>query len=131
MSHRKLTFAAALFVAAIVSAVFSFTLSADPPAPAVDNSHAVVLRGGNSQRDIHHDLSPPLRTLPPAYRPPGVFVRDHERLPRPYHAATADLVLQRQASVTAAAPATTANFDGIGNGVAGFSVNSAPPDTNG
>ena len=29
------------------------------------------------------------------------------------------------------APVTSTNFDGIGNGVAGFSVNAAPPDTNG
>lgn len=56
--------------------------------------------------------------------------RDHERLPRPPSRATNDPVLQAQ-SAAAAAPVTSTNFDGIGNGVAGFSVNSAPPDTNG
>lgn len=56
--------------------------------------------------------------------------RDHERLPRPRSFATSDPVLQLQ-TITAAAPVTATNFDGIGNGVAGFTVNSAPPDTNG
>jgi len=56
--------------------------------------------------------------------------RDHERLPRPRSFATSDPVLQPQ-TISAAAPFTSTNFDGIGNGVAGFSVNGAPPDTNG
>src|ERR1041384_5064007 len=129
MSYRKLTITAVLFVAAAVFLVFSFTLNADPQSQA-DDSQSVVQRNPESQRDAHHDLSPPLRTLPPAHRPSGLMVRDHERLPRPQSRVASDPVLQRQVA-TAAAPATTTNFDGIGNGVAGFSVNSAPPDTNG
>ena len=129
MSYRKFTLAVVLFVAAAVSLVFSFTLNADPQAQA-DDSQSVVQRSPRSERDSHHDLSPPLRTLPPAHRQPGLMVRDHERLPRPQSRVATDPVLQRQVA-TAAAPATTTNFDGIGNGVAGFTVNSAPPDTNG
>src|SRR5689334_7954139 len=97
MSYRKLTLAAVLFTAAVVSLVFSFTLNADPsPQAQVDNSQSVVQRGAQAQPDSHHDLSPPLRTLPPARRRVGLMVRDHERLPRPHSHTTADPVLQRQ-----------------------------------
>src|SRR5437870_10435421 len=51
-------------------------------------------------------------------------------LPLPQSRVTTDPVLQSTA-LSAAAPVTATNFDGIGNGVAGFRVNAAPPDTNG
>ena len=128
MSYRKLA-VAFLFVASAVSLVSSLRLNADSTV-AADQSQSVVQMGSQSQPDIHHDLSPPLAMLPPAYRPPGLQIRDHERLPRPVSRATSDPVVQRDI-VRLSAPTTAANFDGIGNGVAGFSVNSAPPDTNG
>src|SRR6266850_1370930 len=130
MSYRKLTLAGVLFIAAAVSFVSTFSLSADPNPAAVDQSQSVVQMNPQTQRDSHHDLSPPLFAIPPAPRPNGLMERDHERLLRPRSIATSDPVLQQQ-SIAAAAPVTSTNFDGIGNGVAGFSVNSAPPDTNG
>src|SRR5467141_1661758 len=131
MSYRNLTVAAVLFVASAVSLVFSFTLSADPSAPTgADQSQSVVQTAPRSELDTHHDVSPPLFAIPPARRQGGLMERDHERLPRPRSLATRDPVLQAR-TLTAAAPITATNFDGIGNGVAGFSVNSAPPDTNG
>src|SRR5438270_3873279 len=130
MSYRKLTLAAVLFVATAVSLVTTFTLSADPTRAAADQSQSVVQTNPQSQRDTHHDLSPPLFAIPPARRQAGLMERDHERLPRPSSHATNDPVLQSQ-TIAASAPVTATNFDGIGNGVAGFSVNSAPPDTNG
>jgi hypothetical protein len=83
----------------------------------------------------HHDASAPLRLLP---LPPRSGVRmEHEvkRLPRrQHHAAGGTAGVTRQA-LTLLAPATLANFDGIGQGFAGpsgaFTVDSAPPDTNG
>src|SRR5689334_1214264 len=129
MSYRKAAAVAALFIASVVTLISSFTLNADP-GNAVDQSQSVVQTGSQAQADIHHDLSPPLRTLPPAYRAPGLQIRDHERLPRPVSRVATDSVLERDV-IRAAAPTTTTNFEGIGNGVAGFSVNSAPPDTNG
>lgn len=45
--------------------------------------------------------------------------------------AEPDRAIQSKAFPRAAAPALGVGFDGIGNGVAGFVVNSAPPDTNG
>ena len=133
MSYRRLIVAIALFVSGAILAMSSFTVNAVPPAPAADYSQTIVLRGGDSRIDTHHDFSPPLRTLPPAARPPGLTVRDHERLPRPYRGTGFDPVVQQSAATApaVAAPATSSNFDGIGNGVAGFTVNSAPPDTNG
>src|SRR4051812_26359391 len=131
MSYRKVSLAAVLFVASVVSLVSSFTLSADLTPAAADQSQAVVQTSPQTQRETHHDVSPPLFAMPPARRQGGLMERDHERLPRPQSRPTSDPVVQRQPLVAAAAPVTSANFDGIGNGVAGFSVNSAPPDTNG
>jgi len=130
MSYRKLTLATVLFVVSAVTLVFSFRLSADPTAAAADQSQSVVQMSPPVQFDTHHDLSPPLFSIPPAPRQPGFLIHDHERLPRPQSATNSDPVIQRQ-NVNVAAPAASTNFDGIGNGVAGFSVNSAPPDTNG
>lgn len=132
MSYRRLTVAAILGLAAVASLIFSFSLSADSSARVdADQSQSVVQRAPQSEPAVHYDLSPPLSSIPPAPRQPGLMVRDHERLPRPPSFATDDPVLQRRAFAAAAAPTTTANFDGVGNGVAGFTVNSAPPDTNG
>src|SRR5438105_9880560 len=130
MTYRKLSLAAVLFIAAAVSLVSTFTLSADPTPAAADQSQSVVQTNPQTQLDTHHDLSPPLFAIPPARRQGGLMERDHERLPRPRSLATSDPVLQRQ-TITAAAPVMSTNFDGIGNGVAGFTVNAAPPDTNG
>ena len=83
----------------------------------------------------HHDVSPPLRSIPPRLdrRPP------HEKFlgripPGGPIASVADPVVQSSAGP---AVATTAGlgFDGVGNGFVGpqgsFAVNAAPPDTNG
>ena len=92
--------------------------------------------GAKAEGDEHHDISPPLYAIPPAPRLKGHRIHDHERLPRPTNPNrnAPDPALQTQAA-TALAPSTTFNFDGIGNGFSGpqgtFTVNSAPPDTNG
>src|SRR5579864_5509500 len=130
MSYRKLTLATVLFAISAVALVFSFRLSADPSAAAADQSQSIVQTSPPSEFDTHHDLSPPLFSIPPAPRQPGFLIHDHERLPRPASSASSDPVVQRQIG-QASAPTTSINFDGIGDGVAGFSVNSAPPDTNG
>src|SRR5437588_1350897 len=131
MSYRKLTISAILFAASFVSLVSSFSLSADPAPAAVDQSQSVVQIAPRPVLDTNHDVSPPLFALPPAPRQRGFMERDHERLPRPQSLVTRDPVLQSRQIVTSAAPVTATNFDGIGNGVAGFFVNAAPPDTNG
>ncbi len=84
---------------------------------------------------VRHDVSPPLRDIPPLVdrRPPHeVFLgRIHPSGPL---SSSPDTVVQSSAGP---AVATTAGlgFDGVGNGFVGpqgaFTVNAAPPDTNG
>src|SRR5258708_1505107 len=84
---------------------------------------------------VKHDVSPPLRSITPVHTPaakqrpllhtPALPVGTPNRL--------ADTV--QHASPPRAAPSPSNNFDGVGNGFTGpqgtFTVNSAPPDTNG
>src|SRR5262249_21630100 len=101
----------------------------------------VFAQGGQAQinRDSFHDVSPPLREMPPGPRLAGVLEAEPvRRIPSSRNPSFGpDPVLQPPRSrllAPALAPATVTNFDGIGNGVTGpsgtFTVNSAPPDTN-
>ena len=87
-----------------------------------------------------HDMSPPLRELPPGPRRFGALEAEPvKRVPSSRTPAFGpDPVLQKAPQPGAPAflaPATIVNFDGVGNGFTGpagtFVVNSAPPDTNG
>ena len=100
------------------------------PAESVDT--APVNRSPSIATADHHDVSPPLTLIPPAARSGRLVEHPVKMLPRPYQppAAGRDPVQQSRA-VTLNVPTIGVNFDGIGNGVAGFSVASAPPDTNG
>jgi hypothetical protein len=107
------------------------------PVPGTDESRATVLRGAAVLDALHHDVSPPLTLIPPA--PPQTAYVEHEakRLPRPASLPlAADPVHQSSfAAQSLLVPATTLNFAGVGNGFTGpsgsFTVQSAPPDTNG
>lgn len=95
--------------------------------------------------DFKHDVSPPLRSIrpiPPPIGPP--VVHEHELLPpginqlppgaRPSGSTpSAGSVLQTQATPfgPAAMPTTSQNFEGVGDGLTGFTVQNAPPDTEG
>jgi hypothetical protein len=87
---------------------------------------------GNHDRDV----SAPLREIAPVAPATGEFTVKHEYLMRPPATGTGapDTAVQTTAGA-AAAPALGASFDGVGQGFTGpagtFSVNSAPPDTNG
>jgi len=80
----------------------------------------------------HNDVSPPLRTMVDTHARPG-WSATHapRRAPRPGGGRGAT----GSPGAPTAAPATTVNVDGVGNGFTGpqgtFSVNAAPPDTNG
>ena len=91
-------------------------------------------------RETHHDVSPPLREMPPAPRIVGALEAEPvRRIPSsriPSFGPDPALQATREASVAVeAAPVTLVNFDGVGQGFTGpagtFIVNSAPPDTNG
>jgi hypothetical protein len=95
-----------------------------------------VQRQPEANKAVHHDVSPPLRDIPP-----GVDLRPKHEKPlgrihppgRPL-SSSPDPVLQTSAGPLVATT-TGLNFDGVGNGFSGpqgaFTVNAAPPDTNG
>src|SRR5437763_2094527 len=89
---------------------------------------------------VHQDVSPAMRDLPTINQvPPTVMQHEAEPLrriplpPRLKPASEPDLALQHTAALapTLQAPTQGLGFDGLGNASLGFTVNSAPPDTNG
>jgi hypothetical protein len=92
-------------------------------------------------RDSFHDVSPPLRELPPGPRHFGNLEAEPvKHIPSSRVAPNeSDPVVQGPRKAGAAAPllapTTTNNFEGVGQGFTGpagtFTVNSAPPDNNG
>jgi hypothetical protein len=82
--------------------------------------------------EVNRDRSAPLREITPIAPAQGPNKVKREYVMRPPATGTGapDTAVQ-SAPGAAAAPTLGASFDGIGNGFAGFTVNSAPPDTNG
>ena len=79
---------------------------------------------------VHHDLSPPLRDLTPAVDRRTRWLKTEHEMPGRVTTGAIDTVVQSDFG-GGLMPAPSANFDGIGNGVGGFTVQYAPPDTNG
>jgi hypothetical protein len=113
----------------------------------LQQNHVMIVRGS-----LHNDVSPAVRDLPTIDQTTfGNGPREAEparRIPLPpglKPASEPDPVWQRTTSGSAAnllaaqpgigaatlAPTAGLGFDGVGNGFPGFTVNSAPPDTNG
>jgi len=115
--------------AAILFLCFAFPVSAQIT-PILKVNHAV-----------HHDVSPALRDLPTINQNAPTLVLQHEaeplrRIPLPpglKPESEPDLALQHTAALapTLQAPTQGLGFDGLGNASLGFTVSSAPPDTNG
>lgn len=116
---------------------------ASTPAAGLGSAPAVsVQSGAEVAAAVHQDLSAPLlamRPLPKNVGPGGLEPGQREHgegnLPHPSVVSGArDTVIQSTAPALAA-PATSTNFAGVGNGFIGpqgtFTVNAAPPDTNG
>jgi len=103
------------------------TVAAFAPAGAV---HAAVQTGPQVSGAVHMDTSPPLTQIAPQHDDRGSHV-GHRAKPV---GTKAGVPGAPSASSSTAIPATSTNFDGIGNGFSGpngtFTVNSAPPDTN-
>jgi hypothetical protein len=90
--------------------------------------------GPTVRRDVHHDVSPPLRDLIAHAPKPSLAKHEAEplrRIPLPPGLVPLeeDPVLQR--TTIPATPTAGLSFEGLGQGQYGFSVTSAPPDTNG
>src|SRR5579864_7471647 len=87
------------------------------------------------RHDVHHDVSLPLSEMIKHAPPPSLARRRVEpmrRIPLPpgLEAAQQDPVIQ-VGTVPPPTPPVTLGFEGLGNGQYGFSVTSAPPDTEG
>lgn len=91
--------------------------------------------------DVHHDVSPALRDLAKTSSQPGTNAQVGEmeevkRIPLPpglKPAGEPDSVLQHTtpAALATVAPTAGLNFEGLGEGIPGFFIVGAPPDTNG
>ena len=116
---------------AMLLAVLAAVLAGPAAAVTVD-------RGAVSLAAVHHDTSPPLRSIPPAspsvFGPRVVPLRPLPRRTAPAGPRSAQTGAVQDRFGAQAAPATLLNFDGVGNGFTGpagsFVVNSAPPDPN-
>jgi hypothetical protein len=99
-----------------------------PAAASTEGSR--VLRNVVVKSAVHQDVSRPLRDLVPVRARQGRHLMPEHELPSPIPGGRLDTAVQSSASGPLA-PATSTNFEGVGAGLAGFTVNSAPPDTNG
>ena len=88
------------------------------------------------RREVQRDVSPPLREMIKLMPPPSLARREAEpvrRIPLPPGLAAQGQVEDsvRQQTMVPFTPAVGTSFEGLGQGQYGFTVNSAPPDTNG
>ncbi|WP_174505190.1 hypothetical protein [Streptacidiphilus carbonis] len=99
--------------------------AAAPTTPAAVSVHQSV----DSGKAVHHDTSPPLRTLHAAAGSSAKHKADdkEERLPHPPASKIPDPVVQRT-TTGPATPTTGSAFDGIGT--SNYSVTGVPPDPN-
>ncbi len=117
-------------------------LSADPVDLQKAAAEAAAISKMEISQEVQRDVLKSLKDV--AVAPSGELrIREPRGLPRPrpYTGVPQPEVVDQvvQSSVTASkasgplAPVATItnNFDGLGNGIAGFRVNSAPPDTHG
>ena len=93
--------------------------------------HAQDIQGPFVSAADHHDVSPPLRSIPPAAHVPGP---KHEKPFRPLPGSghvndQPDPVLQTTAGPLVGT-SSVISFAGVGNGDYGFAPDAAPPDTN-
>src|SRR5712691_2807221 len=106
--------------------LLALALTLQLPGPAIAKEKDGVMVIPSSKNDV----SPRLATIPPKTDDP---LKDKKE--RPLHgfprvvAGSPDTAVQ--STVSTAAPAVSSSFEGIGQGLAGFTVRYAPPDTNG
>jgi len=85
------------------------------------------------RRDVHRDVSAPLREMILQAPPPSLEKHEAEpvrRIPLPPGLTQQEDSVQ-QRTVVPFTPVVGTSFEGLGAGQYGFTVNSAPPDTNG
>ena len=133
-----------VLVAAVAIAACSTTQHQTPGAAPVGGSQ-VTVKGGKDVtllKELHHDVSGPLRDLLPAPESDGGDGGDPDKaapsrtfiLPHPKGGAADGAIQKARANGSTAAasplaPTTGTGFDTVGAGFSTFTVNSAPPDT--
>jgi hypothetical protein len=87
------------------------------------------------RRDVHHDVSAPLSEMIKHAPPPSLERRPVESMKLiplpPGLAQTGEDPVMQVSTIAPPTPPVTQSFEGLGNGQYGFSVTSAPPDTEG
>jgi hypothetical protein len=86
------------------------------------------------RREVHRDVSPPLREMVKLMPAPSLAKHEAEpvrRIPLPSGLSMLPEDPIRQQTVVPFTPVVGTSFEGLGNGQYGFSVTGAPPDTNG
>jgi hypothetical protein len=121
MSNRRFSFFPIFPLVSLLALVFTLAAHAQTASPTV-------------RRDLHHDVSLPLIDMIRSARPEPY--RQHEAEPRrgiPLPQGLAPLQEDpiRQPTTSGFSPQLGLNFEGIGDGQYGFTVQYAPPDTNG
>lgn len=130
MTRPRRTSPRLLTAAGLLAAVALLPLSVAAPASAAPSAAR-----GDSGPAVAHDTSAPLSSYPGASEPaPGTGSQKKEHfdkrdagLPQRASDSRTDTALQTSAASTAAPSSTS--FEGLGAGLSGFTVNSAPPDT--
>src|SRR5258706_3533121 len=85
--------------------------------------------GATLHPQSHHDVSPPLRSIPPVPQGPPGEIEAPLRIPINLPGNRKDPVIQKSAA--SLAMPTSSSFEGMGAGLSGFSPGGTPPDTNG
>jgi hypothetical protein len=125
---------------ALLAVIFAVGRPILPQEPEVESEHERAFRQPMAQpefrAEVKHDVSPPLRSIVPIRPPAGTLairtlgpVHPGRRYPR-----VVDRVRQTQLAKVPSRmlPVTSGlGFAGVGQGDYGFTVNVAPPDTNG
>src|ERR1700694_396394 len=118
-------------VVAALTALLLGTLTAVAPVPV--RAQAQPGSQGQQSGSLKNDVSPPLRQIPPS--PTQDTRPDKHLLRHPIQGPAAALSAPSQPAAPRPAIPAAASFEGIGAGFSGpagtFTVNSAPPDTNG
>jgi hypothetical protein len=137
MRRHRLSLAMSAAVAAVFLATTALVGVVSLAPRIAQAAGGPIHHGAVVTHDSHHDLSIPLRDVAGK---PSPATTPHQadapiRMPALRHGAANHLSAPVQGATTLAAPTASNNFDGVGNGFTGpngtFTVNSAPPDTNG
>jgi len=127
MCHRS--FASLQYACVLVALTCCFSIT----------SSAQAIQGPTTVRaNIAHDVSPPLNVMlqnAPKQKVTEQEAEEWKRIPVPGAAQKQQQLAEDPLNQTLApqiqSPSTGLNFDGLGQGVLGYAVNSTPPDTNG